>query len=102
MVLLPDVKPEAGPALQAQHAESDEDGGRVQPRHATACVFPGIDQSIGDVDSIAPHCIITHCWGVCCILYHTQGMPVLFGRFDIGHKLDGSGGIRRDLNARNR
>lgn len=46
MVLLPDVELEAGPAVQDQYAELDEDGSRVQPWDATACVFPGID-SVG-------------------------------------------------------
>lgn len=42
VVLLPDVEFEAGSAIQAQHAEFDEDGGRVQPWDATACLFPGV------------------------------------------------------------
>ena len=41
MVLLPDVQPQEGAAVQAQHAELDEDGGGVQPRDAAACLLPG-------------------------------------------------------------
>lgn len=55
MVLLSGFQLAEGSAVQAQHAEPHEEGGRVQPGHAAARLLSGALFECGTFDTILHH-----------------------------------------------